>query len=184
MQEVVALEELVGKFGKGQAVAGFAVEAPLHAVLGHHVVDGDVFADFACEIQEGISLHPVIVVDQLGSVGRVALEIEEAGQLCFDAAHVVSQRFLVEEVSLGTFARGVAYHAGCAADQGQRFVAGALKVAEHHDAAQVADVQRVGCGVNSHVGSSHALGEHFLCAGHHLVEHAAPPEFFYEIHIG
>src|SRR3712207_8543875 len=39
IEEVVALEQLIGKLGERQSVAGFAIQALLYAVLSHHVVD-------------------------------------------------------------------------------------------------------------------------------------------------
>ena len=183
MQEVVALEELIGEFGEREAVAGFAVEAALHAVLGHHVVHCDVLSYFSGEVEERIAFHPVIVVHEFGGIGCVAVEVEEAAQLFLDASHVVAQRFFVEQVALGALARGVANHACGTSHQGEGLVAGALEVAEHHHTAQVAYVQAVGRGVYAEISGSHALVEHFLGSGHHLVEHAAPPEFVYKVHI-
>ena len=174
VQEVVSLQQLVGKFGEGEAVAGFAVEAALHAVLGHHIIDGDVLADFAGEVEEGVVLHPVVVIDEFGSVGCVALEVEEACQLCLDAGHVVAECFLVEQVALSAFARGVANHTSGTADECQWFVAGALEMAEHHYTTEVAYVKGICGGVNAHVGCSHAFGKEFFGARHHLVEHTAP----------
>ena len=76
-EEVVALQQLVGELSEAEAVAGGAVEALLHAVLGHHVVDGDVLAHLACEVEEGEVLHPVVVVHHLGGVGLLRLEVQE-----------------------------------------------------------------------------------------------------------
>ena len=78
MEEVEALEELVGEFGEAESVASLSIEALLYRLLGHHVVDGDVLADFAGEVEEGEVLHPVVVVDELGLVGGVAFKVEEA----------------------------------------------------------------------------------------------------------
>ena len=138
---------------------------------------------FAGEVEEGIVLHPVVVVHQLGGVGRVAVEVEEVGELCLDAGHVVAQNVLGEQVALCALARGVANHARCAANEGEGLMAAPLEVAEHHHTAEVSDVQGVGRGVDAHVSRCHALRKHFFCARHHLVYHAAPFEFFYEIHI-
>ena len=182
MQEVVSLQELVGEFREGKAVAGLTVESALHAVLGHHVVDGDMLAYFACEVEEGIILHPVVVVHQLGGIGRPALKVEEAGQLRLDAAHVVAQHVLRQQIALGTLSRGIANHSRRAAHEGQRLVSRALKVAEHHHAAEVADVQGVCRRVNAYVSRHRFPFKKFFRAGHHLVEHAAPPQFFYKIH--
>ena len=182
VQEVVALKQLVSEFRERHAFGKLAIEASLHAIFGHHIVDGNALTDLTCEIQEGEILHPIVIVDQLGRIGGVTVEIEEASELLLDAGHIVSQRFLVEQVALSTFTRRVADHAGGSSHKCQRFMPGLLQVAEHHHATKVADVQRVSSGVDTHVGGDHALVKEFFGAGHHLVDHAAPFEFFYEIH--
>ena len=182
MEEVVALEELVGKFGEGKAVAGLTVEALLHAVLGHHVVDGDVLADLAGEVEEGEVLHPVVVVHEFGRVGRVGVEVEEVRKLLLDTFHVVAEHIFGEEVALGTLARGVANHARGAAHEGEGLVARALEVAEHHHGAEVSDMEGIGGGVDAHVSGNHLLAQQLFSAGHHLVEHTAPCQFFNKVH--
>ncbi len=146
------MEQLVGEFGKRQAVAGLAVETLLHRVLGHHVVDGDVLADFAGEVEECPAFHPVVVVDKLGCVGSIAVKVEKFRQLCLHPFDIVVEGIFGKEVALGRFARGVTNHAGGATDKGHRLVAAALEVAEYHHTAQVADMQRVGSGVKADVG--------------------------------
>ena len=144
MQEVVTLQQLIGEFRKAQAVARLAVETPFHTVLGHHVVHRDVLAYLAGEVQERVGLHPVVVVHQLGAVGGVGVEVDEARQLLLYGFLVVAQRFLVEQIAFGRFARRVAYHARGAAHQYDGFVAAALQMPEHHHAAQMAYVEAVG----------------------------------------
>ena len=138
MEEVVSLKQLVGEFGERKAVARLAVKAFLYAFLGHHVVYGDVFADVARKVEELEVFHPVVVVHEFGAVRGVAFKVEEMCELFFYAAYVVCKRFLVEQVAFLAFSRGVAYHAGGPADERNGLVAGALQVAQHHDAAQVA----------------------------------------------
>ena len=141
VQEVVALQQLVGELGERHAVVGVGGQALLDRVLGHHVVDGDVLANVAYELQEAVVFHPVVVVDQDGVVGGVAVEVEKLGQLAAYALLVVAQGGLVDEHALLRLHRGVAYHAGGAAYEGDGPVAGALEVLEHHDAHQVAYMQ-------------------------------------------
>ena len=74
-------------------------------------------------------------------VGGVAVEVEKLGQLAAYALLVVAQGGLVDEHALLRLHRGVAYHAGGAAYEGDGPVAGALEVLEHHDAHQVAYMQ-------------------------------------------
>ena len=183
MEEIVALEQLVGEFGERHAVAALAVEASLDGVLCHHVVDGNAFTDFACEVKEGVVLHPVVVVHQFCRIRGIAFEVEETAELFLDACHIVAQGLLVEEVAFLAFPRGVANHSGCTSYQCQGFVSCTLQVAEHHHATEVADMERIGGRVNAHIGRYHAFVKEFFCSGHHLVEHTAPFQFFYKIHI-
>ena len=69
IDKIVSLQQLVGELGERHTLAELAVEALLDAVFGHHIVDGDEFADVSREIKEGVVLHPVVVIDQFGGVG-------------------------------------------------------------------------------------------------------------------
>ena len=183
MEEVIALQQLVGELREGEPIACLAVQALFHTVLGHHVVHRDMFAHLACKIEEGKVFHPVVVVDQFGGIGCIGVKVEEMRQLLFDALHVVAQHLLGEQVTLCTFSRRVTNHAGSSSHECQRFVAGALEVPEHHHGAEVSDMEGISCGVNAHVCGNHLLVQQFFCAGHHLVEHTAPFQFFNEIHL-
>ncbi len=44
-------------------------------------------------------------------------------------------------------------------------------------------MQRVRRGVDAHVGGSHSLVQLFFGTGHHVVDHAAPAQFFYKVHM-
>ncbi len=141
VQEVIALQQLVGELGEGHPFTGLAAQSLLHRVFRHHVVDGEVLADVADEVEKGVVFHPVVVVHQDGPVGDVALEIEEPGQLLLDGLLVVAQRSLVEQVALGGLHGGVTDHAGGTAYQGDGRVPGALQVLQHHHPHQVTDMQ-------------------------------------------
>ena len=97
-----------------------------------------MLADVADEAYEAIVLHPVIVVDKLGLVGRIALKVEETAKLSLDASNIVVQCLLVEKVPLGRFHRGVANHSRRASDKGDGLVAAPLEVLENHDTYKVA----------------------------------------------
>ena len=141
VEEVVALEQLVGELGERHTVVGIGSQALLDAVLCHHVVDGDVLADVADEAQEGEILHPVIVVHHDGVVRSIAVKVQELGQLLADALLVVTQGLLVDELALLRLHRGVTDHARGTTDQGYGTMSGTLQVLEHHHAHEVADVQ-------------------------------------------
>ena len=87
----------------------------------------------------------------------------------------------VEQVALLTLARGVANHTGSTAYEQVGLVAAALQMAQHHDATEVTDVERVGCRVGAQIRRHHVGIEILLSAGHNLREHTAPAQFFNEI---
>ena len=174
VQEVITLEQLISKLGERQSVAGLAVQTTLHAVFRHHIVHCDMLAHLAREVEEREFLHPVIVVDQLGCVGSVAVEIQEFRQLLLDAVLVVTKHFLCQQIALCRLSRRVADHTCCSADKRQRLVAATLEVAQNHYAHQMSDVQRVCRWVDADIGSSHFFLQLLFCARHHVVHHTAP----------
>ncbi len=58
-----------------------------------------------------------------------------------------------------------------------------LEMLEHHHSHEMTYMQRVSRRVNAKVSRGHLLLELLVGAGHHLVDHASPSKFFYEIHI-
>ena len=141
IEEVIALEQLIGELRERKSVAGGTIEALLHTLLGHHVVDGDVLAHLTGKVEEGEILHPVIVVHHLGSIGFLAVKVKELGHLLLDALLVVAQGLVIEQVALLALARGVANHTRGTTHQDDGFVATVLQMAEHHDATEVSDMQ-------------------------------------------
>ena len=179
VQKVGSLNQLIGKFGKRHTVT-FAIEAFFDGI--HHVIDGNALADFADELEERVIFHPVVVVDHFGCIGGIRFEIDQVAQLTFDRLLIVAQGLFVEQVTLERFTRRVTDHTGRTTDQKDRFVAATLKMFQNHDADQVADMQRIGSGVNTHIGGRHLFGELLFGSGHHIMQHAPPLEFFYKIH--
>ena len=100
-----------------------------------------------------------------------------------DGLLVVAEGLNIEELAFLAFHRGVADHAGGAADEGDGLMAAALEVLEYHHANEVADMEGVGGGVDAQVSRGHPFLELVFRAGHHLVNHVAPGKFFYEIHL-
>ena len=183
MKEVVALQQLIGELSERHTVLGLTVETALDTVLSHHIVHGDALAYLTGKVEEGEVLHPVVVVHEFGSIGSITLEVEEMAELLLDALYIVAQCLLGEEVALLALAGGVANHTGGTAHEGKGLVTSLLKMTEHHHATEVADMERVGGGVNAYIGRHHlAFVKQFLRAGHHLMKHTAPLEFFYKVH--
>ena len=142
VEVVVALQELVGELGERHALGTIlARETTLYRILRHHIVDGDELADVANEVKEREVLHPVVVVDELGVVGSIALEVEELGQLLADAFLVVTKHRLIDEHALLRLARRIANHTRGTTNQRIRLMTTTLEMPEHHHANKVADVQ-------------------------------------------
>ena len=77
IKEVVTLKQLIGKLGERQSVTSLTIQTLLHAILGHHIVYGDMLSHLTGKVEEGKILHPVIVVYQLCLVGLITIEVEE-----------------------------------------------------------------------------------------------------------
>ena len=182
MEEVVALEELIAELCETQTIASFTVQTFLNAILRHHVVHGDVLTDIANKVEEGITLHPIVVVDEFGTVGSVGLKVEKARELLLDATDVVRQSLLIEQIALLTLTGGVANHTRSTANKRERLMTTILQVAQHHDATQVTNMEGISRRVNTYISRYLFFCKKFFCARHHLMEHTAPFEFVYEIH--
>ena len=147
MPEVVGLQEHVRELGVRDAV--LALHARAHGFFGNHLIDGEVFADVAQEIEGAHRCGPVGVVDQARRVRTV--EIENPLELLLHTRHVVRERLAIEQVPLFAASTWVTDHASGSAGQHHRAMSGQLETAQHHLAEQVAGVQRVGRGIESDV---------------------------------
>ena len=181
VQEVVALQQLIGELGERHTVA-LAIEALLNRILGHHIVYGDHLTDVACEIEEGEVLHPVVVIHEQSCVRSVAIEVDQLRELSLDSLLIVAQGCLIEQVALLRLTAGVANHTRSTTYQSNGAVAATLKVLQDHNAHQVTDMQRVSRGVDTQVSSGHLLLQLLFGTGHNVVDHTTPFEFFYKIH--
>ena len=141
VEEIVALEKLVAELREGHALRGVTAETLLYGILAHHVVDSDELADVSGKVDEGVVLHPVVVVDKFCGVRRVGIEIKEPAELCLDAFDVVTEGLLVEKVALRRFHRRVSYHTGCSTHKSVRLVPAVLEMLENHDTDQMAYVK-------------------------------------------
>ena len=146
VEKVVGLQQHVAELGEGDAF--FAVDAVAHRVLGDHVVDGEMLAGIAQEIDQRQRHQPVGVVHH---PGRVAFdfEIEEVGQLFLDRLDVGLDLLARQQLALVGLSARVADHAGPAASQGNGMVPKALQARQRNQRDQVADMQAVGGGVEA-----------------------------------
>ena len=182
IHKIVALQKLVGKLGERHPHIRIGTQAFLYRILRHHVIDRDMLADVANKIQKCIVLHPVVIVHELGRIRSVGIEIEEFGQLFLDTFLIVPERFLVEQVSLGRFHRGIADHPRRTTHQRNRTMSRALEMPKHHYTDQMPDMQRIGCRVYSYIRGRHPLPQTLFRSGHHVMHHTPPFQFFNKIH--
>lgn len=109
MEEVVALNQGVREFGVRDARAAFT-DAVLDELAVEELGHGEVFADFAQEIEIFDVFEPIEVVEHGEVVG-----FDDALDLGFDTGFVVVNFFERFEVALAVFF-GIANLAGGAAD--------------------------------------------------------------------
>ena len=178
---VISLKKLVAELSERHSLTRLVGKAFLHGVLRHHVVDSDVLTDVADEIEEGISLHPVIVVDKLSLVGSIGIEVENLGELGTDTLDIVKEGLLIEKLALLGLHRRVTDHAGGSADQGDRLVTALLEMPQYHYADKMADVQGVSRRVDSDISGLRTFHKFLLSPGHDVLDHASPSQFLNEI---
>jgi hypothetical protein len=196
--EVEGLEQHVAELGV--ADTGFAVfHACADAFFGDHHIDGEVFAGIAEELEVADVTGPGGVIEELGGVGG-GIEVEEFGELGFDALDIVIEDFAGEELAFLGFTAGVTDEAGGAAGDGDGVVAGELEAAEGEEGDEVADVEAIGSGVEAAVEGEGFIGVDGVgglggvrgggaCGGRLDLEGAigdepAPLQFLVDIHRG
>ena len=157
--EVVALQQRVGEFGVGNALA-IAIDTLLHRFLFDHGIHREVLADVAQEFQRAHAGEPVVVVGHDGRVG--AFEIEEGRDLAANLVDPAGDDFGRVELALGSLETGVANHAGGTAHQRDRLVASLLEAFQDQHRHQMAQMQRIRRGVEAAIQRDRSLREHFI----------------------
>jgi len=127
-----------------------ALDAAAHRVLRRHLAHREVLADVTEKLQHRDRRSPVGVVDQ-GGLKRAGLEVQQFDELALDAFDVAAQGLGVEQIAFVAATPRVADHAGGATSQRKRPMAGQLEATEEQLADEMADVQRVGRGVEADV---------------------------------
>ncbi len=173
-QVIVALKQLVAEFSERHALTRIVRETLLHRILGHHVVDGDMFADIPDEVQECVILHPVVVVHKLSLIRSVRIEIQDLRKLLANALDVMMQSLLVQQFPLLGLHRRIPDHSGRAPYDGERLVPATLEVFQYHYAHKVADVQRIRRRVYSDICRLWAFHKFLFRSRHDVLNHAPP----------
>ena len=154
LEVVQPLEQLVAELGVRDALV--AGEPRGDGVLLEHLVDPEVLADVAQEVQRRHPRGPVQVVHE--DRGVLAGGVEERAYLLLDPRHPLRGLLLGLQPTLRRRA-GVTDETGRAADEADDPVPGALEVTQDDELDEVAEVQR-GCGgVEPAVRSDRPVGE-------------------------
>ena len=175
VQVVVGLDQHVAEFGVGNA----GLHPALDRVLLEHVADREMLAGVAQKVHQADAPQPVGVVPHSRRVGP--LEGEEPGELLTDALCVAIDLLEVHHRALGPLAARVADHAGAATHQRDRDMAVPLQPGQPHHRDHVADVERVGGGIEARVGDDGAGAEPLVEAGRDVLNEAARGQQFEKI---
>ncbi len=144
--EVIALDELVAELGEAHPV----LKPVFHAILRQHVVDRDVLADVADEVEKAHVLEPVVVVHHACCLRT--FEVEEALELGLLAGQIVLNRRRVQELPLRRLAAGISHPPRRTSHKRDGPTSCPLPMQQQHHGNQVPDVQRI-CGrVKPHIG--------------------------------
>ncbi|MOA02672.1 hypothetical protein D3C78_1221360 [compost metagenome] len=119
-----------------------------------------MLADVAQELQRAHAAKPVVVVGH--DRGVVAFKAQERRHLAADLVHPAGDHVRGVQLALGGLEARVADHAGGAADEGDRAVAGLLEAAQYQHRYQVAEVEAVGGRVEAAIQGHTFLSQQFV----------------------
>jgi hypothetical protein len=183
----VVLEQIVEVVGLHDHVVEFQeAESALHALLvalrAEHVVDREACADVPQKLHIVELQQPVGIVDH---DGLARPKVNKPLHLLFEAVAVVLDGLDRQHLTHIAASGGVADHAGAAADQNDRAVAGHLQALHEAQRHKVADVQGVRGRVEADIESGLAVVDHFpdLVLVCDLRDEAARLQFFINSHI-
>ena len=178
LQEIVGLQQQVAELGEGDAV--FTLETPMHRLLLQHVVDGEVLAGLAQEVEQTDRPQPVDVVDDARGVPS-AFKVEKVLKLWANARHMHVDLLRREQIALLRLAARIADHAGSAADHRNRGVPGALHARKPHQGQHVSDVQTRRRRIEARIHSDGLGREQFAQSFGRVVDEISPRQLVEQI---
>ena len=175
--KIIGLQQLVAELGEGNA----HLDALFDCFLAHHVIDSQRFADIA---QESEDVHVAVKVVIIDDAGRIVdpFEGEQFANLVHLVSQICIQLFVGLEVALFVLAGGISDAPGSASHQDDGMVAGLLKQGEQHERHVITDGHRRGSGIEPDVAGDRLLLQEVFDPGGGILEHAAPAQFFDEVH--
>ena len=117
--EVISLHDLVGEFCIGNP----CLNPALDRILTHHVVDSEVFADIAQEIDKADAAEPVIVIDHFGLI-ITFFKVQKTRKLILDGFYPAFYGLLGLETALCIPKGWITNQPSCSSDQSVGFVSG------------------------------------------------------------
>src|SRR4051812_45319933 len=127
LEEIIRLKQHVREFG----VRNAPFHAALDRILLEHVVDREMLAHIAHEVDRPEAREPFGVVDHSGRVG--AGKVEKALELFVNSCGVVGDKRRFGKWALGHLAAGVADQPGTAADERDWTMSMSLEANQEHD---------------------------------------------------
>ena len=146
--EVVTLHDHVVEFQEGQT--SFFFHSCFEAVCSQHSVYREVYAYITQEFDVVQVSQPVAVVYD-DRTAFAFIEVDETGQLVFDAGYVVVDCFNCHHFTHVSFTGRVTDHSCTAAYQTDRSVTASLHVSHSHYCQEMTNVQGVCCGVDTDI---------------------------------
>ncbi len=133
-----------------------------------------MLAGVAQELHQPDVAQPVGVVEESGRVG--SFERQEPRELSADALGVAVDLRELHDRPFGALSARIADHAGAAAHQGDGGMPVPLQPGQPHHRDQVADVQRIGRGIEADVGGDGTLAQSLGEAGGGVLDEATGVE--------
>ena len=160
--EIVSLQAHVVELEEGKLL--LALKPQLDRIHGQHAIDREMPPDVAQELDVVELGEPVGVVGH-DRVGLAVAEADEMRERLADARLVGLDLGDCHELAAFVLARRVADHGRAAAHQRHRLPARLLQPVQHHDADQVADMQRRGGAIEADIGDERSRAGLFVEAG-------------------
>ena len=134
-----------------------------------------MFADVAQEIEIAELTHPVKIVYEHRGV-FTAIKIEKRAHLFFHSDDICPQIVHRHQIAFFVFPARVADHPGCTTDECDRPMSCLLKTPQRHQLQLVADVQAIGCRIDTNVDRARLRIEPIsqLLVGRRLMDEPSP----------
>src|SRR5215470_12079633 len=178
-KEIVRLQEQVAEFGVGNSL--IALAAPLHRLLGQHVIDGEILADIAHEFDRTQLRQPLGIVDEASRRGRV-IEIQKPRELTTNPCDVLFDLLHGEKRTLGRFPAWIADHPSATADNRDRRMTKPLQTRKRNHRQQATDMKAGRGWIESDVSGELLARDQVAETFRRVVNKTTPLQFGEQVH--